>query len=310
MSTGILRMGARGSMLSRMQSATVVQMLETAHPGLKVQTIIVKTTGDQVTDKPLHEFGGKGLFTKELEQALIRGEIDFAVHSFKDVPTTQPLVDTSGLCFGAVPAREDVRDVLVCAKARSLAELAPGAKVGTGSLRRQCQILARYPELKVEMIRGNVDTRVKKMKTGEYDAVILAFAGLKRSGLFDESCMAVIDVDEMLPSAGQGALCLQCRLDDQATIDLLQAVNDPAASTCVEVEREVVALLNGDCHSPIAVLAANEEGQVVVKAAVGRKGGLPPVIRVMAAAPLEEALSAAQSIHQQLIMAGVERMLM
>jgi hydroxymethylbilane synthase len=309
MSTRVLRMGARGSMLSRMQSATVVQMLEKAHPGLKVETIIVKTTGDQVTDKPLYEFGGKGLFTKELEQSLLKGEIDFAVHSFKDVPTTQPLVDTSGLCFGAVPAREDVRDVLVCAKARSLAELPPGAKVGTGSLRRQCQILTAHPELNVEMIRGNVDTRVKKMKSGEYDAVILALAGLKRSGLFDESCMAVVDVDEILPSAGQGALCLQCRLDDQATIEILQAVNDPAASTCVEVEREVVALLNGDCHSPIAVLAAIEDGQVIVKAAVGRKGGLPPVIRVRSSAPLEEALSAAQSVHQQLIMSGVERML-
>jgi hydroxymethylbilane synthase len=303
-----LRMGARGSLLSRMQSGVVVEMLRRAHGDLDVQTIIIKTSGDRVTDRPLYEFGGKGLFTKELEQALLDGRIDFAVHSFKDVPVTQPLVDTSGLVFAAVPAREDARDVLVSRKARGLAELPAGAVVGTGSLRRRCQILAQFPHLKVVGLRGNIDTRLRKCQGGEVDAAILACAGLKRAGLFDPSCMAVLEAEEMLPAAGQGALCLQCRLDDDRTVGLLGALNDPATSTCVETERELVALLRGDCHSPIAALATIEDDEITLRACAGCKGGEPPVIRARAEAPLGNPLEAARSVHQQMISLGYERM--
>src|SRR3954469_22658430 len=152
-----LRLGTRGSLLARSQSQLIARALEQAHPGLRVELVPIKTSGDRITDKPLHEFGGKGLFTKELEQARLEKTIDFAVHSFKDVPVTMPLVDQSDLIIAAVPKREDARDVLASAKYRSIDELPNGARIGTGSLRRRCQLLARRPDLVVEGIRGNID---------------------------------------------------------------------------------------------------------------------------------------------------------
>ena len=204
----IVRLGARGSLLSRLQSGMVARMVE-GLGGVKVEMVTVTTTGDRIWDRPLHEFGGKGLFTKELEQALLRGEIDFAVHSFKDVPVTMPLVDTAELVIAATPLREDPRDVLATATGMKLMELKGGARVGSGSLRRQAQVLALRPDVKVLPIRGNVDTRLKKLKAGEYDGVILAMAGMKRSGLLNPSTM--VAMDELLPAAGQGALALECR---------------------------------------------------------------------------------------------------
>src|SRR5687768_18563534 len=166
-----LRLGTRGSLLARTQSMLVADALERAHLGLKIEMHIVKTTGDQITDRPLHEAGGKGLFTKELEQALLAGEIDFAVHSYKDVPVTMPLVDQADLVIAAVPTREDPRDVLVSRKAKRLADLPPGARVGTGSLRRACQIVHARPDVVIEPVRGNIDTRLRKLTEGHYDAI-------------------------------------------------------------------------------------------------------------------------------------------
>lgn len=266
-------------MLSRMQSQMVADTLEKLHPGLAVELVIIKTSGDQIVDRPLHEAGGKGLFTKELEQALFAGAIDFAVHSFKDVPVTMPLVDVSSLAIAAVPKREDPRDVLVSQKAKQIEQLPRGAKVGTGSLRRRCQLLALRPDLQVELIRGNVDTRIKKQRGGEFDAVILAYAGLKRSGLFDDVDMTAIDTDQMLPAAAQGALAIQCRASDAATRELLSAMNDHASFKCVEAERAVVRALNGDCHSPIAAMAAVTNGVMELRAAVGKRDGETPVIQ-------------------------------
>src|SRR4051812_27983929 len=177
--TQVLRLGARGSMLSRMQSQSVADALEKQHPGLQVELVLIKTTGDRITDRPLHDVGGKGLFTKEIEQALLAREIDLAVHSFKDVPVTMPLVDQSDLIIAAVPEREDPRDVLIAPTARRIAELPEGAKVGTGSPRRRCQLLAARADLRVEPIRGNVDTRLRKLRDGDYDAILLALAGLR-----------------------------------------------------------------------------------------------------------------------------------
>lgn len=309
-SPSILRLGARGSMLSRMQSGMVADLLEKSHPGLKVELTIIKTSGDTIADRPLHEFGGKGLFTKELEQSLLKGEIDFAVHSFKDVPVTMPLVEQEDLVVAAVPKREDPRDVLASKIARSIGELPQGAKVGTGSLRRQAQLLSIRPDLNILNIRGNVDTRLKKMRSGEFDAVILAYAGLKRSGLYDEADMAVIETDELLPAAGQGALCLECRREDDQTRELLAALNDEETFTCVRVERQIVAGLNGDCHSPIAALARLDGSSVTLQAAVARSGGQPPVIKVRERAAIESADDAATRALTSLIQAGAERLLM
>jgi hydroxymethylbilane synthase len=294
----MLRLGTRGSQLARMQSQMIADALEDAVPGLKVELVIIKTTGDQVQDRPLHDIGGKGLFTKELEQALLAGEIDFAVHSFKDVPVTLPLVDTSDLVIAAVPKREDPRDVLVATTARTIQDLPPGARVGTGSLRRQSQLLALRPDLVVEMIRGNVDTRLRKRREGQYDAVILAMAGVKRAGLYDEMEMAVLPVDQCVPAAAQGALALECRRSDAPTHDALAKLNDPATADCVQLERQVVLGLNGDCHSPIAALATLNGTQVTLRTAVGGRDGKPPVIRAEATG--ESALCVLADVLHQL----------
>jgi hydroxymethylbilane synthase len=209
-----LRLGSRASLLALAQSNLIAAELMRLHPDLQIELIPIKTTGDRITDRPLREAGGKGLFTKELEQALLRNEIDFAVHSFKDVPITMPLVDQADLITAAVPQREDPRDVLISLSARSIQALAPGARVGTGSLRRRCQLLRARPDLTIEPIRGNIDTRLQKLRRGEFDAIVLALAGLRRSGLFDPSTMFPIDPDDLLPAPGQGALSLQCRRND------------------------------------------------------------------------------------------------
>ncbi|HZL35303.1 MAG TPA: hydroxymethylbilane synthase [Tepidisphaeraceae bacterium] len=274
----LLRLGTRGSLLARSQSQIIANALEQAHGGLHVELTIFKTSGDRIADRPLHEVGGKGLFIKELEQALLDGQIDFAVHSFKDVPTTMPLVEQGDLMVAAVPGREDPRDVLVCAKAASIADLAAGARIGTGSLRRRCQLLAARPDLQIEAIRGNIDTRLRKQREGEYDAIVLALAGVRRAALFDPAIMHPLDVGVLLPAPGQGALALQCRRNDERTRELLKALDDPPAAACVAAERALVALLNGDCLSPIGALAKIDGSQLILEAAVGARGGTPPVI--------------------------------
>jgi len=304
-----LRLGARGSLLSRLQSGMVARELEARHPGLKVELVIVSTSGDQIQDRPLHEFGGKGLFTKELEQALLRRDVDFAVHSFKDVPVTMPLVDIAELVICSVPVREDPRDVLASAQGKSLLELPKGARVGTGSLRRQAQVLALRPDLVVMPIRGNVDTRIRKLKAGEYDAVILAYAGLKRSGLFDATLMAPIPTDQLLPSAGQGALALQCRQDRGEVMQTLQALNDPATGQAVQLEREIVRHLNGDCHSPIAAYATFGDTHVELRAAVAARDGRPPVVRAEARVPVGAAQDAVKQVLESLRKQGAAEML-
>jgi hydroxymethylbilane synthase len=299
-----LSLGTRGSMLAQAQSRLVASQLEKQNPGLQVALTIISTTGDVISERPLHEFGGKGLFTKEIEQALLDGTIDFAVHSFKDVPVTMPLVEQSNLIIAAVPKREDPRDVLVCEKAQSLADLPSGARVGTGSLRRRCQILSARPDLAVEPIRGNIDTRVRKLQSGAFDAVILAMAGTRRAGIFDSHLMHVIEPNELLPAPGQGALALQCRRDDDRTRSLLASMNDPDTESCVTAERELVRLLNGDCHSPIAALAeitgAGHSPQLTLRAVVGHRDGLPPIISAQLSANQIDPSQLAQAIFQRL----------
>jgi hydroxymethylbilane synthase len=280
-----IRLGTRGSLLAKTQSQLVASELEKHHKGLVVELVIVKTTADGIQDKPLHEIGGKGLFTKELEQALLAGEVDLAVHSFKDVPVTQPLVDQADLIIAAVPEREDPRDVLCSLTAKLIEDLPQGAKVGTGSMRRTCQLLALRGDLKVEMLRGNIDTRLRKLRDGQYQAIILAAAGLRRTGLFNEAEMTMLEPEQMLPAPGQGALAIQCRRNDAATRDLLATLDDPTSERCVTAERVIVQALGGDCHSPIGALAQINGDEMTLRAVVGGRGGTLPVIRASAAGP-------------------------
>lgn len=310
--TSTLRLGTRASTLAQAQSGQVAALLGRRHPGLHIEIVPVRTTGDRITDKALHEFGGKGLFTRELEQALLSREIDFAVHSMKDVPVTMPLVDQSNLEIAAVPVREDVRDVLVSSTARGVSDLPAGARVGTGSLRRRAQLLALRPDLRIENIRGNIDTRLGKQRDGEFDAVILALAGLKRGGLFDPATAHPIDIDQMLPAAAQGALALQCRRDDANTRSLLEVLNDPGSALCTRIERGVVQALSGDCHSPIGVLGTISswpDGKLRLRAAVAARGGNLPVVRADAVAPVAQAGRALEEVIAQLRALGAFELL-
>jgi hydroxymethylbilane synthase len=300
-----LRLGTRGSMLAKVQSGQVADELEKRHPGLHVELCIYKTTGDQIADRPLSEAGGKGLFVKDIEQALLDQQVEFAVHSFKDVPVTMPLVEQENLVVAAVPPREDVRDLLISLKARALAELPPGARVGTGSLRRQAQLLALRPDLQVEAIRGNIDTRLRKVQEEQFDAIILAMAGIKRAGLFDSEIMTPIDLVDMLPAAGQGALSLQCRRDDQQTRQLLSVLHEPLADACVRAERQLVRLLDGDCFSPIAAHGRISDGQLELRAAIGRHGGGLPLLRAEMAGPAGDPEAVAAEVFARLLCQGV-----
>ncbi len=246
----MLTFATRPSALARWQTQWVARALENAHPGLTCCEEVITTRGDKVLDKPLPEIGGKGLFTQELEAALLSGRVDAAVHSLKDLPTEMP----AGLTVGAVPPRAEVRDALVSAQGYTLETLPQGAVVGTSSLRRAAQLLAVRPDLQIRPLRGNVDTRVRKALAGQYDAVVLAGAGLVRLGL-TEHISQWLPLEVMLPAPGQGALAVQCRADDKATLALLAAVDDPATRAAVEAERAFLSALGGGCAVPVAAYA-------------------------------------------------------
>ena len=297
----VLRLGTRGSLLARMQSQWVAGQLERHHPSLKVETVICRTTGDQVTDRPLHDIGGKGLFTKELEEALLDHRVDLVVHSMKDVPVTMPLVDTSALTIAAVPSRADARDVLITREGIPWRQMQSGAVVATGSLRRRCQLLDLRPDLKIRPLRGNVDTRLRRVADGAFDAVVLALAGVRRANLYNSETMSIISADDVLPAAGQGALALQCRADDADTRSLAGVMNDSRTRICVDIERYIVRQLDGDCHSPIAVLAEiDPPGALRLRAAVGQRGGEPSIVRAEARGDVQHAPQIVDRVLQRL----------
>jgi hydroxymethylbilane synthase len=300
-----LRIGARGSLLSLKQTQLVASHIQKLHPGLSIEIIPIKTTGDVIQDRPLADIGGKGLFTREIQRALLDGRIDLAVHSFKDLPITQPLVDPLPLCVAATLPREDPRDLIVSAKGHRIDTLPKNATVGTSSLRRKAQLLEIRPDLQIRPLRGNIDTRVKKALNGEFDAIILAYAGMIRSGLFCNQTMIPIDPEQILPAPGQGALCLECRKNDASTLDRISPLNHLPTLTCVQIEREVVQLLNGDCHSPIAAMASICNQQITLKARVGMPQGNPPVREAEITTPLPDANEAPKSVLQMLIKKGV-----
>ena len=304
-----LRLGTRGSLLAKTQSQLVASELEKRHKGLAVELIILKTSGDSIQDKPLYEFGGKGLFTKELDQALLRNDIDLAVHSFKDVPVTQPLVAVEDLVIAAVPQREDPRDVFCCLITRQVADLPREAKVGTSSLRRKCQLLAIRPDLKIDVLRGNIDTRLRKLRDAAFDAIILAAAGLRRTGLFNEAEMEMLDPDQMLPAPGQGALAIQCRRNDERTRELLSVLDHRDTERAVTAERIIVQTLGGDCHSPIGALAEIDGDDMKLRVVVGSRGGTPPIIRASAECPCEHPDGAVGEVLKSLSEQNVQAVL-
>ncbi len=266
----VLCIGSRGSPLALAQAQEVQRRLAIACAIAPAQIAIkvIRTTGDMVQDRPLAEAGGKGLFTKEIEEALLSGVIDLAVHSSKDMPTVLP----PGLVLSAFLPREDPRDAFISRKAKSLAELPAGAVVGTASLRRQALLKRLRPDLPVVALRGNVQTRLRKLAAGDVDATLLAVAGLKRLGLVEEAT-ALLDIDEFLPAVGQGAIGIETRADDAATGALLRKINDADTATALAAERAFLAVLDGSCRTPIAGHARIEDGVVRFRGMILRPDG-------------------------------------
>ncbi|NNF04958.1 MAG: hydroxymethylbilane synthase [Rhodothermales bacterium] len=264
----MIRAGTRRSKLAQFQTALVLQRLTEAANDLETDTVFQDTRGDLLADRPLPEIGGKGLFTAELETALREKRIDIAVHSLKDLPT----VDAPGLVIGAVLDREDVRDALVAGHGRTLDELPSGAVVGTSSNRRTAQLRMMRSDIDVRSVRGNVPTRVEKMRAGQYDAVVLAVAGLERLGMRD-AITEIFEPGRMLPAPGQGALAVQCRADDDATRRLLESVEDPDVRAAVTAERAFLGRLEAGCSSPVAAFARVTGDRIMLQGLVASLDG-------------------------------------
>jgi len=265
-----LRIGTRGSPLALVQARTVRARLAAAL-GMSEDAIefnIIRTTGDSIQDRPLAEEGGKGLFTKEIEEALLDGRIDLAVHSAKDMPTVLP----AGLMLAACLEREDPRDVFISRKAKSLAELPQGATLGTASLRRQAIAKRARRDFKVMLLRGNVDTRLRKLDEGQVDATILALAGLKRLGLMDRGT-TIMSAEEFLPAVGQGAIGIEARENDTRTREILARIDHADTSTALAAERAFLAVLNGSCKTPIAGHATVSGNAVHFRGLIARPDG-------------------------------------
>jgi hydroxymethylbilane synthase len=266
----VLRIGTRGSPLALAQAHMVRAQLAAAHgwDEVVVEIKAIRTSGDRIQDRPLAEAGGKGLFTKEIEEALLLEHVDLAVHSAKDMPTVLP----DGLVLAACLAREDARDVFISPKAATLRALPQGAVIGTASLRRQALVRRSRPDLRVVSLRGNVETRLRKLNAGEVDATILALAGLKRLGLAD-AATAILDVDEFLPAVGQGAIAIEIRDDDTATRDVLAKIDHAETSVALACERAFLSVLDGSCRTPIAGHAVAEGNTLRFRGMILRPDG-------------------------------------
>jgi len=264
-----LIIATRGSKLALWQSEHIKSVLEATHEGLEVELNVIVTTGDKIIDKPLSQIGGKGLFLKELEEAMLRGEAHIAVHSLKDVPTVMP----EGFTLAAITKREDSRDALLSQKYKSIEDLPQKAVVGTSSLRRKMQLALLRPDLIIKDLRGNVDTRIRKLKEGEYDAIILATAGISRLGLTQNvEYFSPIELDTMVPSMGQGALGIEA-IDDEEVIKIAQTLEDDAARIETTIERAFVDKLEGGCQVPIGVSAKLQDDAISVRAILGLPDG-------------------------------------
>ena len=301
--TDTLRIATRKSQLALWQAEYVRDMLTLHHPDLTVELVTMSTQGDKILDTPLAKVGGKGLFVKELERSLLDEETDIAVHSMKDVPVELP----AGLHLAAICPREDPRDAFVSNHHASLDELPEGARLGTSSLRRQCQLAALRPDLEIVDLRGNVNTRLQKLDNGEYDAIILAAAGLKRLQ-FENRITAFLATDTSLPAIGQGAVGIECRRDDERVNELLAPLNDPDTATRVAAERAMNQRLQGGCQVPIAGYAELEHGVILLRGLVGRVDG-SEIIRGEIAGPPEDAAHLGQVLAEDLLARGADDIL-
>ena len=268
MSTSLIRIATRKSPLALWQAEHVRERLLALHPGLQVELLTMSTQGDRILDSPLAKIGGKGLFVKELEQGMLDGRADLAVHSMKDVPAELP----EGLWIGAILEREDPRDAFVSNRYTSVDALPEGARVGTSSLRRQCQLRAGRPDLQLLDLRGNVGTRLGKLDDGAYDAIILACAGLKRLGLSARISRGLMP-EEMLPAIAQGVIGIECRVDDERVNSLIEPLNHVETRQRTEAERAMNAALAGGCQAPVAGYSVLNDGVIELRGLVGRPDG-------------------------------------
>jgi hydroxymethylbilane synthase len=297
-----LRIGTRGSLLAKWQAEFVRKQLFQA-TGVEAEIVIIKTAGDKLHQAPLTQIGGKGVFIKELEEALLDESVDLAVHSVKDIPTDTP----SRLCFPAVCRRDDVRDCLVSSNGATLANLRQGARVGTSSLRRQAQLRHIRPDLDTREIRGNVDTRLRKVESGEYDAILLAKAGLDRLG-WSQRITEILSPDLCMPAVGQGAIAVEARLKDTEAADLLAKLDDAGTRTAIIAERAMLGALHGGCQVPIGAWARIERGELVLEACVCSVDGVQ-YVKQRAAAPPEQAAQLGEHMARLLMEAGAQSIL-
>jgi len=304
MKSQLLRIATRGSQLALWQAEYVKARLEAAHTNLQVELNIMKTRGDKILDVPLAKVGGKGLFVKELETALLEQRADIAVHSMKDVPMEFP----EGLGLAVICEREQPTDAFVSNHYSCFDALPHGACVGTSSLRRQCHIRALRPDIKIDFLRGNVNTRLAKLDEGQFDAIILATAGLKRLGMA-ERITEQLSIEQSLPAAGQGAVGVECRIDDQHTRALLQVLHDEDTSVCVTAERAMNRHLNGGCQVPIAGFAVLEaHGQLYLRGLVANPDG-DQVLRAELRGPIAEAENIGIKVAEDLLSQGAKTIL-
>ncbi len=301
--TDTLRIATRKSQLALWQAEYVRDMLTLHHPDLNVELVKMSTQGDKILDTPLAKVGGKGLFVKELERSLLDEQTDIAVHSMKDVPVELP----ENLHLAVICPREDPRDAFVSNNYASFESLPEGARLGTSSLRRQCQLAARRPDLNIIDLRGNVNTRLQKLDDGEYDAIILAAAGLKRLK-FEDRITEFLATDISLPAIGQGAVGIECRRDDDWVNDLLAPLNDPDTATRVAAERAMNLRLQGGCQVPIAGYAELEHGILLMRGLVGRVDG-SEIVRGEIAGPPEDAAHLGQVLAEDLLARGADEIL-
>ncbi|MEP5764133.1 MAG: hydroxymethylbilane synthase [Halieaceae bacterium] len=302
----LIRIATRKSQLALWQAEYVKAELQRAHPGLDVELVTMTSRGDKLLDAPLAKVGGKGLFVKELETALLEDVADIAVHSMKDVPMEFP----AGLELGVICPREDPRDALVSNRFNSLEELPAGSVVGTSSLRRECQLRSQRPDLQVNFLRGNVNTRLAKLDAGEYDAIILASAGLIRLGMGDRISQS-LSVEFSLPAGGQGAVGIELRVGDERVAGLIQPLHHATTATCVRAERALNTRLQGGCQVPIAAFAeydSQDPDQLWLRGLVGRADGTE-ILRAEARASAAEAEALGVSVAEELLSQGAAELL-
>jgi hydroxymethylbilane synthase len=298
-----LRIGTRGSELALFQANWVKEKLAQTHPYLKVTLIKIKTTGDRIQDAPLAKIGGKGLFVKEIEEALIQKRIDLAVHSIKDVPTELPV----GLHLSAITKREDPRDVFISRDGMSLKDLPQRAKIGTSSLRRQAQLLHFRSDFEMIPLRGNLDTRLRKLGTMNFDGIVLAFAGVRRLGL-EHRITEVIPTEISLPAIGQGALGIETRIGDEEVEEKINFLNDPESSIAISAERAFLERLGGGCQIPIAAFGRTVGSTLQIDGMVGRTDG-KRLIRHHMEGPIEKAESLGIELAEVLLNKGAGEIL-